>query len=610
MNSFFGYLKKMLLWILGSFLFFNLIYFILNNSYGNKDFPMMIIRQTLIFVFVSGLKNCLLEGAIVKNKNWFIKMFIIIFPSIFLYLIYEPNIKEVNAIYDTYRYFGIYTRLDNGMRLLDNLVLMDLIVSIAIIIICKLTIKNKKQKHLIFAGELFLKNSISLFCLIEMFYAYSKMMIPNESKTIYYVFMLVPSVIIGIYSIYGVVLIDYAREIKKIQENFKQNLYDDKTLIIYHTPQNMGIEIKPESYSSNIDNFLGNFLAKSRNTYFVETSNEIAVSYGMIYNNIIDETKFKKIIYLFYLSDFCEYEIDRTYINVFLKRLDYVIENKKDYLVVNTSKTEKSKLIKIIKEKCKSRYEMLIGNEARKWYKILMGKDEYIENKVTDILKKLNNFSQLDFVKKSLIQIKEGKNSIEKLYILSKCCEYMIHYEALYNLSITEGSILKSNSPSVGTWNDIKSTQAKVCDDANVRKYIQRLDQILNTKSKTTNLPKKITNKTIKDRIVSVKNKYLGHGSVSYYVSKELVDSLMPLAQILIENFAEEELNLEGKKITDRYNDELLAMIEKEGKKYFYSCQKGGTVEYLCYETGEILKVLKPNAKPFELNLGGRYGKN
>lgn len=183
-----------------------------------------------------------------------------------------------------------------------------------------------------------------------------------------------------------------------------------------------------------------------------------------------------------------------------------------------------------------------------------------------------------------------NKTFLQDFYNLILVAEYMIHYEALMVLSekeITDKEREILASPSLGDFVNLISDDKKYSKELyeDIITSARLLDCIAVRNGKTSIKLKEISRKQILQVICRVRNRFLGHGTIIYAVSGEMVLALGRLVKLLMDEFA----NLKDKQsLIDKYlfEAEKIPFLYKKHTVLFNGMNKEGFCFFLDYVTG------------------------
>lgn len=206
---------------------------------------------------------------------------------------------------------------------------------------------------------------------------------------------------------------------------------------------------------------------------------------------------------------------------------------------------------------------------------------------------------------KTMLDIQQ--NDTEYFYSLLKINEFIIHYQALADYESTGASYWEKTdcTPSLGVFaSNITDTEnTELLKDDNFKEAVRFLHYI------STNHSEKIPGKRIahyaREQIVVLRNRYTGHGTMTYSVSKELLQKFAIVTQVLTEQFfLQEETMMHQNQITS-----IDKWVEKDSCLYLLSAlyRSNDAYQYLDYATGHTLSLGNPLTIQLCRTIGGNH---
>lgn len=407
-----------------------------------------------------------------------------------------------------------------------------------------------------------------------------------------------------VFLIIGTMFIYIKKKTDKDIANVQSGKYKDKELIIYHNPWNVKITpyttagILSASRSIELNN------ADCSAKYLLEDEFFALVDYRSIDNKIIDTSKFKNVIYVFEYNNHSEQHCDKDYINTFIELIEKCHNSNSNYIIVNSGKEEytNNPISEIVKEK----YSYAYFDSNIYWYDAITCVDREVDKKISYIANSIENNPKCQFIKNTLKSTNYSINNVEKFYKLLKVAEYIVQYEALYY--ITQNNLYKNFSkndkfyrdPTLGYWDDFGKN-----DDTVYEEFKNDTNEILKElKIKTSN---KIKLSNIKQIVTDIHNKSLGHGSISYYISKKYNRLLVEIVEILVDSFKADEISIDNLSFTDNNGLKVSLMIKENDIEYMYAGMRFGAVEYFSFENGKTIRKYQGDSKKIKLDLGEQH---
>ena len=555
----------------------------------------------------------LTERLVIKKKSNFFNFIILGFFKL-INIILILTYFEISS---KYRFVLDSGNISKSKLLLGNqLFLFDIIFSIIWYCLIKFISRKEKNDKTYILERMYkiIRNCIWLlqcFLIVMFMIAYDKYVIDiyrniSDGKLYgnnnYMLEMLIFWTIIIL--ILVITFLSISKRVRKIKNNVNSNKYKDKELVIYYNPLIVSIPLEFQ-----IELLKGINLRKMeemdlhfvKDNYLVEDNCSVLVDYRLIENNVINISKFKSVSHVFEYNISAQRNIEKSYISKFINLIEICEKNNENYLIVNSSCFEFED--EYITKEVKNKYYHSYIVDRFNWYKALNLIDKYVDKEINNIVNNISDNKSCEYIKETLMVLQESSNNVEKFYQFIKIGEYMIHYEALYNISINKlyedkiGTRKIFRNPTLGDWNEFQLEDDKSYNI--VKYYYIELSKILNN-----TVPNKIKLLNLKQIITDIHNQNLGHGSISYYISKQYNKNLVQILKVLIEEFDKKNLDLHDKIILDSNGDEIPLVVKFENDEYIYADICHGIKEYICYSNGKIIKRYKENAKSFILDLG------
>lgn len=229
-------------------------------------------------------------------------------------------------------------------------------------------------------------------------------------------------------------------------------------------------------------------------------------------------------------------------------------------------------------------------------YEVKREKELY-RDKLIDIISELE---KLDGDKRVLLGFMSNQlvgnitNSVKRFYALMKICESIIHIEALSRLQKVDVTGKKIMMPSMGTYVQLldRNEIVKMRTHPELIESVRYIDMALVRNGKSQVKIADINYYIICEKLVTLRNRMLGHGTMVYSVSEELVDKLAVVTLFMIRRFAGIQLDINDNSSIIINDMDIKLLFRYKDRLCMYSgVEASGTLSYLDYETGNILTV-------------------
>jgi hypothetical protein len=213
--------------------------------------------------------------------------------------------------------------------------------------------------------------------------------------------------------------------------------------------------------------------------------------------------------------------------------------------------------------------------------------------KIHGYLGKYPNNEKYIYLKEEITKLHNNMDEVEAFYRLVKMAEYIFHYRGLALLAKSpETEFLQGRSSfegSMGTWKDVQNRTKKVYREDAVIEAYRLIYRIMNQKETGK---KTVTYIDICDLLTQLRNRYVGHGTMAFSVSAELLSALTDLVLIILDEFLNDGLNItEEDRIRIDENTELPCcrlITDYVGLLSGFSLE-GPVAEYIDYCRGTII---------------------
>lgn len=178
-------------------------------------------------------------------------------------------------------------------------------------------------------------------------------------------------------------------------------------------------------------------------------------------------------------------------------------------------------------------------------------------------------------------------------YMLMKLCEYLIHTEALAALCREEGPVSGSRRlvrPSMGDFAERLPGGGPVVEDREVLDCLRALDLAAARNREGRNRLRKLSYQELCRVLCQVRRRFVGHGTLVYAVSTDMVSSLARVAQYMLERRQGLGMPL-SKGAVFRLEEHSVPAVVRQKKAWLYynGAAEGDTWRYLDYVTGQTI---------------------
>lgn len=331
-----------------------------------------------------------------------------------------------------------------------------------------------------------------------------------------------------------------------------------------------------------------------------------------IYINDFDKRNFSKVKIVIYADKSSIMALDKSQRQEILKIVDECIARDEPVLVIHEIKVKlfsgkTTKESSFLQELLK-RPIQVISNEDSKQDVL---QDFILQDRenahYTDLilryrsyLEALEDKDKYRYIKEELTKIDNAMDEVASFYRLVKVVEYIFHYRAIAMLKDGKGRIELINrkrfEASMGIWNDIQNISKKIFREDRVVNSYLLIDRLMNKDAKSK---KVVRYQEVCDLLVQLRNRYIGHGTMAFSVSPELLTALMELVLVILEEFAGDGLDI-GKedKLALDVSEEVRCMYISDYESvdfYFrglicgFMREEKPIIEYLDYNNGMII---------------------
>ncbi len=295
---------------------------------------------------------------------------------------------------------------------------------------------------------------------------------------------------------------------------------------------------------------------------------------------------------------------NKRYANMVLNQLKKLLANNLEIMVISTAS----------KKLLSSTYfedELLKSQLEYKWYpsrkeinytdieyfiysQELNDTEKKIRQTIWDLNASLPEENKFSFLHYQLKTIHKTFNSTELFYQLLRIIEFVLHYRALYVLSTSDKETMQNfDSFSIGGWANLQYQLEQAAPKYMEGDPVHKAYLVVMTLLKKTKLPNSCKFDDVIQAMIELRNKYLGHGSITYSVSDQLLEALMELTKEIVIMFQHDVSRLspstyiilkadnKGKRIPCYLEDDSLL-------SYWIHDEEASFEEYLNYQTGLV----------------------
>jgi hypothetical protein len=160
---------------------------------------------------------------------------------------------------------------------------------------------------------------------------------------------------------------------------------------------------------------------------------------------------------------------------------------------------------------------------------------------MSELFSELPKGNKFNFVVQKVSNLARN-NATEAFYDMIKVSEYMLHYRALYKLANQMTEVQTEVTFSMGSWQSLQEEDSRPIEDAAVLEAAGLVLEVLSNGKEQ--IRKRIYYNDITRLLVRLRNKYIGHGTLTYSISEELLNSAVVLAGKVYEIFLQDGYEL------------------------------------------------------------------
>lgn len=573
---------------------------ILNTYYESSR---ILIYLSFIMGFILLPKADIIKRSI-YNKKYIKAIIINVIYGIFVILmylllknIYTPEFKTWELTLYRLEDITVYLRefLDYIYLLMTseipviNIVIIDILLGILTIIGSKI-LENKKSYLLEKVIKKYYKYYYFIIFVISILLISKEYKYPREIS-----YILEATIIIG--------LIGYLYLYILSKKNLNKNTNKERLIVLY-TIDNFEFNFINQISKGLID--FSNYKQEKRiNILETKAEDFTVVTQDLIRNNLIDIKQYKNVTYYIKLLASNVENLSKETLENLRHKIEELQKSNKNFIIVGIEDKE-SKFLKYLKDKYKQDYKANIVTKEVIEQILEIEKNEKLNIKIRQLLekyKKIEKTPEKDFIIKTLENMNTS-DATRSFYDLLKICEYVIHYRALQFIVNNPEEVKKEDitKTALGKWNKYQDQDNETIKNVELEKALKDIKEKLELNDTIGMNYQKICS-----ILVSLRNKLMAHGSITYEISKKIVYDFAVITEVFIDKFINESEFIEEKQeIKNIFEKNKKAIIKKDNLIYLYNYSKqtkdGSMYEYLNYDTGKIIKennnyILKLNLK-------------
>lgn len=398
-------------------------------------------------------------------------------------------------------------------------------------------------------------------------------------RRLQYIFLLILIFIIGI--IFYRIFISLM-ELRTLNRSF---INKDTLLVIMNqdnfSSKTIGLFKNPLSYfkNYNIHSIINNLVIRSKNYSFV--------SYDAIRYDLVKLKGYKNIGYVFLMDNKKLKQMNSSLLEDYKSCINTNIHQNKHFVFLLLNKGYYTKDIQN-----QYRYQCIDNIRVEDIVNVvhLTKEDILLHDEVFKTMQNIPNNSRFTYISSSLDKIIHCYDDVEILYSLLKIGEYVVHYRALKNI-VDDSSIVKNSKsivkPAFGVWATLQNTNNIYTSReiiATRNSLIDKLDRPVKDKEKN-----EVTFMYLVNLLVTTRNKYIGHGSISNKKARELNYDIFIIIRLLIEEFKNMDMDIkEDNVISNLFDKDIYAIKYINNNLYLYMNNLFDKTEYLDYGDGKI----------------------
>ena len=573
---------------------------ILNTYYESSR---ILIYLSFIMGFILLPKADIIKRSI-YNKKYIKAIIINVIYGIFVILmylllknIYTPEFKTWELTLYRLEDITVYLRefLDYIYLLMTseipviNIVIIDILLGILTIIGSKI-LENKKSYLLEKVIKKYYKYYYFIIFVISILLISKEYKYPREIS-----YILEATIIIG--------LIGYLYLYILSKKNLNKNTNKERLIVLY-TIDNFEFNFINQISKGLID--FSNYKQEKRiNILETKAEDFTVVTQDLIRNNLIDIKQYKNVTYYIKLLASNVENLSKKTLENLRYKIEELQKSNKNFIIVGIEDKE-SKFLKYLKDKYKQDYKANIVTKEVIEQILEIEKNEKLNIKIRQLLekyKKIEKTPEKEFIIKTLENMNTS-DATRSFYDLLKICEYVIHYRALQFIVNNPEEVKKEDitKTALGKWNKYQDQDNETIKNVELEKALKDIKEKLELNDTIGMNYQKICS-----ILVSLRNKLMAHGSITYEISKKIVYDFEVITEVFIDKFINESEFIEEKQeIKNIFEKNKKAIIKKDNLIYLYNYSKqrkdGSMYEYLNYDTGKIIKennnyILKLNLK-------------
>lgn len=184
-------------------------------------------------------------------------------------------------------------------------------------------------------------------------------------------------------------------------------------------------------------------------------------------------------------------------------------------------------------------------------------------------------------------------SSVRCFYALMKICEIVIHTEALGLLEVAENVPRNIEKPSMGTFAQLLNRDERITRECHAQliESVRFIDCAMVRNGKSQVKTSEVSYYIICEKLVNLRNRMIGHGTMVYSVSEEIVENLARITLFLLQRYSQKKFKLEQGMTIQVQEKDVPCICEDHGHICLYNgIEPNGIILYLDYATGNTIR--------------------